>query len=130
MFQAVQDLEINTSNMASKKLQFVKLIFIAITLGFTLTVTVLVSEDKNLLSKLNYALKCDFPITSESRLCQNDDRFNLSLGLYAKYCTANSNSFLILQRIESGGKTKSEISLNSHQWKLLKLNVKELDTDF
>ena len=71
-----------------------------------------------------------FPITSESRLCQNDDRFNLSLGLHAKYCTDNSNSYLILQRIESGGKTKSEISLNSHQWKLLKLNVKELDTDF
>ena len=52
MFEAVQDLDINKNNVVSKKLQFVKLLVMAITLGFTLTVTVLVSEDQSVLSKL------------------------------------------------------------------------------
>ena len=130
MFEAVQDLEINNNNVVSKKLQFVKLLVMAIILGFTLTVTVLVSEDQSVLSKLACTYKPDFPITSESRLCENDVRFNLSSGLYVTPCMVNSVSYLILQQIENGGKTTSEVSLNSEQWNLLKLEVSQWEKSF
>ena len=123
MFQAVQDLELNTGNPTSKKLEFVKLFCICITLGFTLTLTVLISEDKDILSKLRCAMQSDFPIMSESKRCQNYDRFNLSSGLYATHCKANFDSYLIIQQTKTGGKVKSEVSLNSEQWNILKLKV-------
>ena len=75
MFEAVQDLDVNNKNLASnrvQKLQLVKLLFIALTLGFSLTVTILVSEDKSILSKFTCSYEPDFPIISGSRFCEND----------------------------------------------------------
>ena len=125
MFEAVQDLDVNDENLASnrvQKLQLVKL-FIALTLRFSLTVTILVSEDKSILSKLSCSYEPDFPIISGSRFCENDARFNLTSGIYVTPCTVDDDYLLILQRIGQGKKTKKELSLSSEQWTLLEIRV-------
>ena len=55
MFEAVQDFDLNDKNFSSRrvqKLQMVKLLFIALTFGFSLTVIILVSEDKSFFVKI------------------------------------------------------------------------------
>ena len=133
MFEAVQNFDVineNSTNRKMEKLQLVKLVFLAMTLGFTLTVTVLVSEDKSLLSKLACASEPNFPIMSGSRFCGNEGRFNLSLGLYATSCRRKEDFLLILNQIGYENKIKTEISLNSEQWALLKLEVNKRDATF
>lgn len=122
MFEAVQDLR--NKNVASKKLQFVKLIFIAITLGFTLTVTFLVSDEKNTLSMLENSLKAGLSVMSRSRICQNDVRYNLSSGLYIFPCKINSTTYLALEHSDT------MLFLNREQWKNFKLKIIDLNEFF
>ena len=129
MFEAVQNFDVNDENLGSGKmlkLQVVKLVFIALTLGFTLTVTILVSEDKTLLSKLACSYEPDFPIMSGSRFCENDIRFNLSRGIYAIPCAVDGD-YLLMLRDE---KTTTELSLSSKQWTLLEVKVNEWKKNF
>ena len=125
MFEAVQDLDENLASKRVQKLQLVKLLFIALTFGFSLTVTILVSEDKSILSKLTCSYEPDFPIISGSRFCENDARFNLTSGIYVTPCTVDDDYLLILQRIGQGKKTTTELSLSSEQWTLLEIRVNE-----
>ena len=55
MLEAVQDFDLNDENLSSRKvqkLQLVKLLLIALTFRFSLTVTILVSEDKSFFVKI------------------------------------------------------------------------------
>ena len=128
MFETMQDLDVNNNNnTAHNKLRFVKLVFITLTLGFSLTLTVLVSKEGNALTKLGCQLKPELPVIAETRLCKNDVRFNLSSGLYATPCKVNSISQLVFQRLKNDTKTWSVLSLNSLQWEILKQKSSELD---
>ena len=66
MLEVVQDFDLKDENLSWRrvqKLQLVKLLFIALTFGFSLAVTILVSEDKSFLSKLACSsYKPDFPL--------------------------------------------------------------------
>ena len=134
MLEAVQDFDLNDENLSSRKvqkLQLVKLLLIALTFGFSLTVTILVSEDKSFLSKLACSsYQSVFPVMSGSRFCENDAQFNLTPGLVAVACAANDASFLILRQTEYGEKTIIELSLTSKQWALLKVKVNEWNASF
>ena len=134
MLEAVQDFDLNDENLSSRKvqkLQLVKLLLIALTFGFSLTVTILVSEDKSFLSKLACSsYQPVFPVMSGSRFCENDAQFNLTSGLVAVACAANDASFLILRQTEYGEKTIIELSLTSKQWALLKVKVNEWNASF
>ena len=114
----MQDLDINNNNAVYNKLRFVKLVFITLTLGFSLTV--LVSNEGNVLSKLGCNFEPELPVISETRPCKNDVRFNLSSGLYATPCKVTSVSHLIFQRFRNDTKTSIVVSLNSLQWEILK----------
>ena len=119
MFETMQDLDINNNNAVYNKLRFVKLVFITLTLGFSLTLTV-VSNEGNVLSKLGCNFEPELTVISETRLCKNDVRFNLSSGLYATPCKVSSVSHLIFQRFTNDTKTSTVVSLNSFQWEILK----------
>ena len=89
MFEAVQTFDVNNENLTKNgdKLRIVKLGFLALTLGFTMTVTVLVSEDQSILSKLKYSYEpAEFPITLGSTFCENKVQFKLRSELYATPC--------------------------------------------
>ena len=70
MLEVVQDFDLKDENLSWRrvqKLQLVKLLFIALTFGFSLAVTILVSEDKSFLSKLACSsYKPDFPLGIDS----------------------------------------------------------------
>lgn len=127
MLETMQDLDVNNNNAAHNKMRFVKLVFITLTLGFSLTLTILVSNEGNALTKLGCKFKPELPVISETRLCKNDVRFNLSSGLYVTPCKVNSVSHLVFQRFRNVTKTSTVLSLNSLQWEILKHKSSELD---
>ena len=126
MLQTMQTLEMETfeNNGASpskQKLQLVKLVIIVITLGFTLTLTVLVSDEKRMLLSLNKSFSRNDPILLESKQCKIKERFSLTSDVYAIECKIRSLSYVELRRFKNEKQTAEGKLINLKQWQHLKM---------
>ena len=127
MPQTMSDIPTNGS-LVSPKLQLVKLIFIMITLIFTLTVTFMVSEDKSALSKMDSVLEMGITAMSrERKRCLYGSRLNLTSNVFAILCELNSTVFIDIRHFGNEMISDSGILLNLKQWQVLKSKIDSID---
>lgn len=116
--------------IASKKLQFVKLVVLSITLGFTLTLTVILTEEKKDLSNLDAIFNLKRPVLSASTQCISVERFNISSSILASTCKINSLTYIDIRRFIDDKASAIGILLNKTEWRLLRQSSEDIDAFF